>query len=99
PPPRRSACGVARAQPRLVSRSPAFADLAALASQHHERCDGGGYHRGLSGPDLSIGSRVLAAADRYTTLVEGRPHRAALTPAAAAARLAAAARDGQLDLD
>ncbi len=28
---------------------PALADVARLAGQHHERCDGTGYHRGLTG--------------------------------------------------
>ena len=31
---------------RILARVPALADVAVLAGQHHERCDGSGYHRG-----------------------------------------------------
>jgi DNA-binding NarL/FixJ family response regulator len=46
-----------------------------------------------------MASRVLAAADRYRGLVEGRPHRAALSPAQAADRIRAEVRVGGLDAD
>ncbi|TDE89996.1 HD domain-containing protein [Occultella glacieicola] len=84
---------------RILSRVPELGDIAALAAQHHERCDGSGYHRGLRSPDLSLAARVVAAADRYRTDVEGRPHRDALPPEAATANLAAHARAGRLDPD
>ncbi|WP_341358287.1 HD domain-containing phosphohydrolase [Georgenia sp. M64] len=84
---------------RILSRSPALADLAHVAAQHHERCDGTGYHRGLRAADLSMPARVLAAADLYRSSVEDRPHRAALTADAAAGRLRSEARTGHLDPD
>ena len=34
---------------RMLSFSPALAPLGAIAVQHHERLDGSGYPRGLSG--------------------------------------------------
>jgi HD-GYP domain-containing protein (c-di-GMP phosphodiesterase class II) len=61
-----------------------FADVAAC---HHERADGSGYHRGVEAPQLQLEARLLAAADAYHAMREERPHRPALTPADAAARL------------
>ena len=67
-----------------------------LVLRHHERLDGSGYHRGARSPDLSPASRVLAAAEAFQTAREARPHRPALTDAAAAARLRADAGGGRL---
>src|SRR5438270_252984 len=55
-----------------------------LASRHHERLDGSGYHRSLGGQSLSTAARLLAAADTYQAMTEPRPHRPALSPAQAA---------------
>ncbi|HKX66182.1 MAG TPA: HD domain-containing phosphohydrolase [Intrasporangium sp.] len=82
---------------RVLARVPALEDVARLAGQHHERCDGSGYHRGLRGPDLPLASRVLAAADRYQRDVEGGPRRAPLSAREAASGLASAVRGGALD--
>ena len=55
--------------------SPRFADL---ATGHHERIDGSGYHRPAPRPDqLDLRCRLLAAADIYHALTEERPHRPA----------------------
>ncbi len=51
--------------------------LAAIAAAHHERMDGSGYPRGLSGGALSAEGRLLAAADFYQSRTEPRPHRPA----------------------
>jgi response regulator RpfG family c-di-GMP phosphodiesterase/DNA-binding CsgD family transcriptional regulator len=59
---------------RVLSRVPALADLADLACSHHERSDGSGYHRGTRPAPLTA---VLAAADRFVTAGESRPHRQA----------------------
>ena len=82
---------------RVLARVPQLAEVAKLAGQHHERCDGSGYHRGAMAAQLSTCSRVLAAADAYRTLVEGRLHRPALSTEQAAERLRAEARAGRLD--
>ena len=58
-----------------------------LVSDHHERLDGSGYPRGLSGADLAIETRVLAACDVYDALVSDRVYRAAWTPERALALL------------
>jgi HD-GYP domain-containing protein (c-di-GMP phosphodiesterase class II) len=73
--------------------------VAALVLRHHERLDGSGYHRYARAPDLSPAARILAAAETFQTAREARPHRAALSDAAAAAQLRAAVREGRLCAD
>jgi HD-GYP domain-containing protein (c-di-GMP phosphodiesterase class II) len=72
---------------RVLHRCALLAHFADLAARHHERADGSGYHRGASGDQLRLSARLLAAADAYHAMCEARPHRPALTPAAAAAQL------------
>jgi HD-GYP domain-containing protein (c-di-GMP phosphodiesterase class II)/DNA-binding CsgD family transcriptional regulator len=84
---------------RVLARVPQLADVAALASAHHERCDGSGYHRGLRADRLPTGARVLAAADAWRTAVEDRPHRPGLGAEAARHRLQAEVAAGRLDGD
>jgi HD-GYP domain-containing protein (c-di-GMP phosphodiesterase class II) len=81
---------------RILARTPVFRDLAALAAADHERLDGSGYHRGLDAAALDRRARLLAVADAYTAMTSDRPHRAALTPAAAAVELRAEACAGRL---
>jgi HD-GYP domain-containing protein (c-di-GMP phosphodiesterase class II) len=70
--------------------------VAALVLRHHERLDGTGYHRYARGTDLSPTARILAAAEAFQTAREARPHRAAMSDAAAASRLRGAVREGKL---
>ena len=65
---------------RILGRVPGFGSLAAVASAHHERLDGGGYPRGLAADELTIPMRVLAVADVYEALISERPYRRAHTP-------------------
>ena len=48
---------------------------------HHERFDGTGYPRGLAREAISIGGRILAAADAYDAVISGRVYREARSPA------------------
>src|SRR6185437_14030732 len=45
---------------------------------HHEHYDGTGYPRGLAGEAISLGGRVLCAADAFDAVTGGRAHRRAL---------------------
>src|SRR6266498_2020454 len=63
---------------RIFARTPSLAKLGGLASLHHERMDGTGYHRGLPAANQSVLARILSAADVYHSLTEARPHRPAL---------------------
>ncbi|MGA7670845.1 MAG: HD domain-containing phosphohydrolase [Nitrolancea sp.] len=82
---------------RILARSDALSGLGNVASQHHERLDGSGYHRGLSGPMLSPAVRILATADAYHAMVEERPHRPAMSPEAAAEELRSGVKRGVFD--
>ena len=72
---------------RILVRSPFLSGLANVASGHHERLDGSGYHRGVGAASLDPASRLLAAADAYHAMTEPRPHRPALSPEEAAKTL------------
>jgi DNA-binding CsgD family transcriptional regulator len=82
---------------RMLASSPALAPLALTAVQHHERLDGSGYPRGLTGDSLTPAGRVLAAADMYHGRVEPRPHRPARSADEAASELREEVRAGRLD--
>ncbi len=84
---------------RVLNRSPFLAALAPVATFHHERLDGSGYHRGTVAAALALPARLLAAADAYHAMTEPRPHRAALSPEQAAVTLSQEARAGRLDPD
>jgi len=58
-----------------------------LIYQHHERCDGSGYPRGLVGDQILVGAKVLAVADVVEAIVSHRPYRPALGIDAALAEI------------
>ena len=82
---------------RMLAFSPALAPLGAIAVQHHERLDGSGYPRGISGDAITPMGRILAAADSYHAMTEMRPHRPARSPEEAAAEVRAEVAAGRLD--
>jgi HD-GYP domain-containing protein (c-di-GMP phosphodiesterase class II) len=84
---------------RILRQSSFLAALAPIATTHHERLDGSGYHRGLTAASLTPSARLLAAADVYHAMTEARPHRGPFTSVQAAAALADEARSGRLDPD
>jgi len=84
---------------RILAGSSALEPMARIAGMHHERLDGSGYHRGCRGPDISMASRVLAAADAFQAMTQPRPHRAQLSPEQAGQELARESRAGKLDPD
>lgn len=82
---------------RILVHAQSLRSLAALASSHHERIDGSGYHRGSTAAHLPAPARLLAAADAYQAMTQERPHRPALTPDEAARELRSQADAGRLD--
>lgn len=58
---------------------------------HHERWDGKGYPDGLVGEQIPLASRIIAVADAFDSLTMPRPHRPAISVAAALDELAARA--------
>ena len=47
---------------------------------HHEHVDGGGYPRGLFGSNISLGGRILCAADTFDALTSRRAYRDPMSP-------------------
>jgi DNA-binding CsgD family transcriptional regulator len=84
---------------RALARSPFLAHLGTIATSHHERLDGSGYHRGAGSAQLTLSARLLAASDVYQAMREARPHRPALTSVEATGALHRLAGAGQLDPD
>ena len=82
---------------RMLASSPTLAPLASLAAQHHERLDGSGYPRALTGEQLSPAAKVLAASDFYRSKLEPRPHRPAVDAQQASLLLRDEVRAGRLD--
>ena len=56
-------------------------------AHHHERTDGSGYPFGLSGDAVSLGGRILGAADALDALTSPRAYRDAMAVDEALARL------------
>ena len=84
---------------RVLGRPSALARVGAIAALAHERMDGSGYHRGVSGPAIPMAGRIVAAACALRAMVEPRSHRDALAASRAAAALRGEVRSGRLDAD
>jgi methanogenic corrinoid protein MtbC1 len=64
----------------LRGSSSSILDLAAsIALSHHEKWDGGGYPRGLSGEHIPIEGRIVAIADVFDALTSDRVYRLAFS--------------------
>jgi putative nucleotidyltransferase with HDIG domain len=63
----------------ILARIDSFAELAEIAGAHHEKLDGSGYPDGLSGDQLCLEARIIAVADIYQAMTEGRPYRAGMS--------------------
>lgn len=66
---------------QILRRIPGFGELAEIAASHHEKLDGSGYWRGLTGAQMSLPARLLVVADIYDALAAKRPYRDAMPPA------------------
>jgi putative nucleotidyltransferase with HDIG domain len=62
----------------LVREIPFLQHAAEFIRSHHERSDGSGYPRGLSGQDIPVGARIFAIADTVDAMTSDRPYRLAL---------------------
>lgn len=65
----------------------AISDLAAVAELihcHHERYDGKGYPRAISGEHIPLGARIIAVVDAYCMMTDGRSYRPHIGPDEAA---------------
>jgi HD-GYP domain-containing protein (c-di-GMP phosphodiesterase class II) len=82
---------------QMLRRSPALDALNPVASAHHEKCDGSGYHRRLRTDGDNLGACVLAATDVYVGLTTERADRPPLPPGDAAAGVRRLESDGVLE--
>jgi putative nucleotidyltransferase with HDIG domain len=48
-----------------------------IVYSHHERWDGGGYPRGLTGEEIPLAARIFAVVDTYDAITSDRPYRRA----------------------
>ena len=84
---------------QMLRRSGGLRGLSAVASAHHERCDGTGYHKGLRADGLSVVGALLAAAEIYVSLTTDRADRPATSAETAAAELRRQVELGALERD
>ena len=84
---------------RILSRCPALAGLGDVASSHHERLDGSGYHRQTNREQTPEDAMVLAAADVMAALTADRPHRVRFDLEEAAGLMHDEVEAGRLDPD
>ena len=83
---------------RLLSSgsSPVLQMAAVIAGTHHERWDGGGYPKGLSGEAIPLVGRIVAVADVFDALTHDRPYKRAWSADEAVAEIGRCA-GGQFD--
>ncbi|NTV89765.1 MAG: diguanylate cyclase [Clostridiales bacterium] len=68
---------------RILSASFDMLDLSDCILAHHERWDGTGYPKGISGEAIPKFARVIALADSYDAMTSDRPYRKAMSVEAA----------------
>ena len=71
----------------ILAKFPGYRRGRELVLAHHERMDGRGYPRGLSGAQIPLGARLIAVADAWDAMTSDRPYRMALSQDVALAEL------------
>ncbi len=64
---------------RMIQGVPLIAAAASSALSHHERYDGTGYPRGLSGDSIPLSGRIIAIADSFCAMTRDRPYKPRLS--------------------
>lgn len=64
---------------RIISSSNEYALIAEDILAHHERFDGKGYPKGISGKDIPLRARIISIVDSYDAMTSDRPYRKAMT--------------------
>jgi putative nucleotidyltransferase with HDIG domain len=81
---------------RLVRRIDGYGPVAEIILAHHERIDGRGYPRGLTGEAIPLLSRMISIADTYDVMTARDSYRSPVSQAEAIAELRRVS-DAQLD--
>jgi putative nucleotidyltransferase with HDIG domain len=63
----------------IVERSEWLRDAVAVVGNHHEKCDGSGYPRGLEQNSIPASARIFAIADVFDALASKRPYKEPFT--------------------
>ena len=63
----------------VIRRSKWLSDAEAIVGGHHERWDGTGYPRGLTGESIPLLARIFAVADVFDALTSRRPYKSAMS--------------------
>lgn len=82
---------------QMLRRSPSLAVLNPMASAHHEKSDGSGYHKRVRVDAVDPGASLLAAVEIYVGLTTDRADRPAWTAEAAAEELRMLASTGVVE--
>lgn len=64
-----------------------LADVVEIIKYHHEFYDGTGYPYGLKGEEIPIGSRIIAVADAFDSMVTPKVYRQQVVPSQALAQI------------
>jgi len=83
---------------QILERISFLEDVVPIVFHHHERWDGRGYPKGLSGTEIPLGARIMAVADTYEAMTSDRAYRKALSHEEAIAELVTCA-GAQFDPD
>ncbi len=71
----------------MLASVPYLRPAAEIAHSHHEKWDGTGYPRGLTGEEIPLGARVFAVIDVWDALLSERPYKRAWSPEDARAQI------------
>ncbi|MBN7772912.1 HD domain-containing phosphohydrolase [Clostridium aminobutyricum] len=64
---------------RILSTVHDMSDIATYVLYHHERIDGKGYPKGLTGDQIPLESRIISIADSYDAMTSDRSYQKALS--------------------
>ncbi len=72
---------------RIAMSTPELVPIAEMILLHHEKWDGTGYPRKISGDKIPLLSRIIAIVDAYDAMTNDRPYRLAMDSASALAEI------------
>ncbi len=64
---------------RILATASEFSDIANFILEHHERWNGKGYPRGLSGEQISVQARIIMVADAYDAMTSVRSYKPSMS--------------------
>jgi HD-GYP domain-containing protein (c-di-GMP phosphodiesterase class II) len=81
----------------ILEKVKGLEDVTFWASHHHEDLNGKGYPFAITAEELTLGARVVAAADIFTALTEDRPYRKGMSKEKIQGAFAKLSSQGKLD--